>query len=124
MITLADSLKAPLRLAAPASTVDLLNAGMVLGCTVRGTVATELIHMRCPVICAGSPPFMNFMPQRVIDSLEDYRDSLIGYKDQLEVSQDEIIANLDYLSGLGQISPLHEEDKTFARDLGLDYLLT
>lgn len=123
LISLADSLKVPLRVAASASTLDLLGAGMVLGCTVRGTVATELIHLRCPVICAGSPPYMNFMPQRVVSGLEDYRRVLIQYGDQPEVTDDECIANLDYLSGLGQVSPLSEEEKVLARDLGLDYLL-
>ena len=123
LVDLANLMHEPLRVLSPISTIELLKIGMVLGCTVRGTVASELIYLRCPVICAGSPPYMNFLPARVVNNSMDYHSALVKYDRQPLVSDDEYIANLDYLSGLGEVASLSDNETVIANNLGLAYLI-
>ena len=119
LVELAALLSQPLRLAPPLSSIDLLRSGMTLGCTVRGTVATELIYLRCPVVCSGSPPYQNFMPGRVVNCFEQYQTILVEYLHQSPVTTDEYIANLNYLAQLWKPYPVSRVEQKLAENLGI-----
>jgi len=89
---------APIPIVTSMTSTQLIAQGMSVGCTVRGTIATELIFQRSPVICAGNPPYMNFIPARMFNSYSDYSNALIRYNSHDSITDDEYRSNLDYLS--------------------------
>jgi len=99
---LSQRFDAPLNLVGSMSTTKLLDFGMKVGCTVRGTIATELVYLKCPVICAGQPPYMNFLPSRIFNEFGSYSFALQNYASCAPIVDDEFNANLDFLALTGQ----------------------
>ena len=71
---------------------------MCLGLTVRGTIATELVCMRKPVVCAGHPPYENFIPGRIVCNLQAYKIALTNYRETPGITDDEFDSMLDYIA--------------------------
>lgn len=95
--------QSPLPLLGNIDTSKLLDNGLKLGCTVRGTIATELVHMGCPVVCAGHPPYENFLPSRITPNLDEYKAALVKFDDQPPITFDEKNAIYDYLAATSSI---------------------
>jgi len=87
---LSDKFSEPIIISINETTKQLCQQGMTLGCTVRGTIALELIYQGIPVICSGNPPFANFLPSRCLDDLELYTNSIINHSKAFSVTPDEI----------------------------------
>jgi len=79
------------------TTLDLINAGLSLGCTMKGTVATELAYLRIPVVCSGIPPYKSALPQRVVNDLESIASVLINYANPEPITDLEHSDTLRYL---------------------------
>lgn len=93
---LAHQFSDPIVLSINETTEDLVKKGMTIGCTVRGTVALELIFQMIPVVCSGSPPYKNFLPRRCIDDLNLYTNILTNHFNVLPVTDDEIYSACKY----------------------------
>ena len=97
LIVMSRRFSGPINIVTDQTTSQLVHQGMSLGCTVRGTIATELAFLRIPVLCSGYPPYMNFLPSRVVPSFHDYQRRLISYKAEPSISDDEYDSVLDFI---------------------------
>ena len=79
----------PLPVSTLSSTLELIDMGMELGVTVRGTIGLELAFLQTKLICAGNPPYSGVLERRVELDLYRYFYRLSNYKDEPMVTVDE-----------------------------------
>lgn len=92
-------LSARLPISSSSTTLELIDMGMGLGLTVRGTIGIELAYLRVPFICAGTPPYGSLFPKRTELDVDSYFYRLRNFKDEPEVSLEES-AGASYYVGL------------------------
>ncbi len=91
------------------TTVDLVDFGLSLGVTIRGTVALELAYMRIPFICSGNPPFAHLFPSRIESNQSLYFERLKRYWLEPAVTEKEseaaayYVAESEYLKEIPEI---------------------
>jgi hypothetical protein len=73
---ISDYISSALVYSARETTLDLIQGGMRLGVTVRGTIVTELAYLRIPFICAGNPPYGHLFRSRIVDDKREYVERL------------------------------------------------
>lgn len=89
VLGLASQLDARLQVTTLLSTTQLIDAGMKLGVTVRGTVALELAFLQIPFLCAGRPPYAALFPNRIEQDLDSYQKRLLDYNKESAISSAE-----------------------------------
>lgn len=89
LINLSSQIGIEIYVTTSATTIQLIEEGMRLGVTVRGTVALELAYLRTPFMCAGRPPYAALFPRRTVADLEAYRERLLNYKYEPHISKEE-----------------------------------
>jgi hypothetical protein len=87
---IAEYLDIPLVYSAAETTLDLIESGMALGVTVRGTVATELTVLRIPFLCAGKPPYSTLLNRRVVVTKQDYVSRLQNFTEEPHITDQEV----------------------------------
>lgn len=92
------------------TTTQLIEAGMMLGVTVRGTVTLELAYLQIPFLCAGRPPFAAFFPRRLESQRQSYFHRLKNYASEAEVTADEADLAAYYVAMQEKISSLPDVD--------------
>ncbi len=90
-------LHAKLPISSTSTTLDLMDMGMGLGLTVRGTIGLELAYLRVQFICAGTPPYGSLFPRRIEVDLDRYLHRLRNFKEEPEVSLEESAAASYYV---------------------------
>jgi hypothetical protein len=86
-----------LPISSASTTLALIDMGMGLGLTVRGTIGLELAHLRVPFICAGTPPYGSLFPRRTELDINGYFSRLRHFKDEPRVSLEESAAASYYV---------------------------
>ena len=76
---LSSVLGSKLPVSTAATTLELLELGMALGVTVRGTIALELAYLGHRFLCAGTPPYAALFPLRIVSDEASYFDRLLHY---------------------------------------------
>lgn len=89
LLALSIQLRDRLRVTTALTTIQLIDAGMKLGVTVRGTVALELAYLKAPFLCAGRPPFAELFPNRIELNLTNYYQRLLNFSTEVAVSSTE-----------------------------------
>lgn len=96
--SIADEHEKSLNISFSMNTKDLIHSGMKLGVTVCGTITTELICLKIPVLCSGNPPYRTFMKRRTASNFEEYRKRLLSYTKERAVQEEEVYEMLKYLA--------------------------
>jgi hypothetical protein len=86
-----------LPISSASTTLALIDMGMGLGLTVRGTIGLELAYLRVPFICAGTPPYGSLFPRRTELDVDGYFSRLRHFKDEPKVSLEESAAASYYV---------------------------
>jgi len=103
----ASAFKIPV-LAGEVTTNDLVECGMSLGLTIRGTVAIELAFMRIPFICSGNPPYAYLFPKRIELSCFHYFKRLSQYWLEPAVTEIESESAAYYVAEEGYLRKIPE----------------
>ena len=98
LVGLASRLECTLAVTTLLTTTQLLDLGVKLGVTVRGTVALELAYLRIPFLCAGYPPYASLFPGRTTSSLNSYQERLLNYRSHPPVSEEEVNKSAYYVA--------------------------
>lgn len=93
---LSSVLGSKLPVSTTATTLELLELGMAIGVTVRGTIALELAHLGCRFMCAGTPPYAALFPLRIVSDKASYFDRLLRYDLEPPISTREAAAAAFY----------------------------
>lgn len=88
---------AKLPVATGSTTLKLVEMGMELGLTVRGTVALELAFLNSAFLCAGNPPYGALFPRRLELDLTRYLYRLENFRDEPMISSEESAAASFYI---------------------------
>jgi len=62
-----------------ATTLKLIDMGMAVGVTVRGTIALELAYLGHRFLCSGTPPYAALFPDRVVSDKFSYLNRLLHF---------------------------------------------
>ncbi|MEI6828857.1 MAG: hypothetical protein WCK64_03255 [Synechococcaceae cyanobacterium ELA445] len=106
LVRLATDLNTCLNVTTSLSTIELINAGMKLGVTVRGTVALELAYLRTPFVCTGRPPYAALFPSRIEVDLCLCKQRLKNFANESAITDDEVNA-ASYFVALHERSSSH-----------------
>jgi len=90
-------LSSPINLSLNHTSLELISRGMVLGVTMKGTIATELTYLRIPCLCSGHPPYKYALPNRVKNTIKELEEALIAFDDQPKVTSDEYQRMICYM---------------------------
>jgi hypothetical protein len=110
LLNLAVKLDVCFRVTTSLTTTQLIEAGMKLGVTVRGTVTLELAYLQIPFICAGRPPFAAFFPKRLEIILQNYYSRLQNYAREAGVTAEEADLAAYYVALQEKIAVLPDFD--------------
>lgn len=110
LLNLAAKLGVCINVTTSLTTTQLIQAGMKLGVTVRGTVTIELAYLQIPFICAGRPPFATFFPRRLESDLQNYSHRLKNYTKEALVTAEEADMAAYYVALQEKISALPDLD--------------
>lgn len=94
---MASDLNVSLPVSTMTTTLGLIEMGMGLGITVRGTIGLELAYLRVRFLCAGTPPYGPLFPRRTELDLSSYLHRLKHFQAEPEVSLDESSAASYYV---------------------------
>jgi len=83
---MASGLNVLLPISTTLTTLGLIEMGMGLGLTVRGTIGLELAYLRVRFLCAGTPPYGPLFPRRTELGLSSYLHRLKHFQAEPEVS--------------------------------------
>lgn len=90
-------LNTSLPISTTSSTLELIEMGMDLGLTVRGTIGLELAYLGTQFLCAGTPPYGSLFPRRTELDLHRYLHRLLHFRDEPKVSFEESAAASYYV---------------------------
>jgi len=93
---LSSVLGSKLPVSTTATTHELLELGMAIGVTVRGTIALELAYLGHRFLCAGTPPYAALFPLRVVSDKASYFNRLLHYNLEPPISTGEASAAAFY----------------------------
>ena len=110
LMGLSRRLGLPLPVTTSLTTTQLIDAGMKLAVSVRGTIALELAYLRASFLCAGSPPFAAFFPRRMELDYGNYCLRMSCYADEPPVTANEARLAAYYVAKQAQMTLLPELD--------------
>jgi hypothetical protein len=118
LLGLASQLGRTLPVTTLLTTTQLIDSGIKLGVTVRGTVALELAYLRQPFLCAGYPPYASLFPDRTTSCINSYQERLLNYLSEPAVSEEEAKSSAYYIALQEQASIMPDVDlKSLSLDL-------
>lgn len=110
LIALSRRVGLPLPVTTSLTTTQLIDAGMKLAVSVRGTIALELAYLRAPFLCAGRPPFAAFFPLRMELDYGNYCRRMLRFADEPPITADETELAAYYVAKQAQMTLLPELD--------------